>query len=85
MSIGCEVQGEETDKAAFVEAGGGDEVPSAHPRVVGDVGVAGFHDVEAEVGDEVLDGPRHRVHMPGRAMLQGPLVVYRSTYPRDRF
>ena len=63
--------GEQADQLALVEAGRGDdevvEVARAHPGIVGDVGVARLHVLQAEVADEVLDGLGHRVDVAGRA------------------
>ena len=43
------------------------EMAGAHPRVVGDVGVARLHGLEREVADEVLHRLGHRVDVAGRA------------------
>ncbi len=62
---------EETNQAAFVKAGRGDDevvgMAGAHPGIVGDVGIARFHALEPEVGDEVLHQFSHRIDMAWRA------------------
>ena len=64
--------GEQRDKLALpVEGGRRDhevvEMAGAHPRVVGDVGVARLHGLEREVADEMLHRLRHRVDVTRRA------------------
>ena len=71
MSIRWLVQENSATSLPFVERRRRDdevvEVPGAHPRIVGDVGIARLHGVEREVADEVLHRLRHRVDVAGRA------------------
>ena len=71
MSIRWLVQENSATSLPFVERRRRDdevvEMAGAHPRIVGDVGIARLHRVEREVADEVLHRLRHRVDVARRA------------------